>query len=102
MERRSGTEYAFNGALLEEMLERIGKASQPIPVIVAMQFIGPGRHAGSGGDVVSICQQAKQRYPELSIRISSLVGEDDTIVDILADRARAALPSPGGVEGPET
>jgi hypothetical protein len=56
-----------------------------------MQFIAPGRHAGSGGDVDSICDEAKQRFPGLSISISSLVGEDDAVVDILADRARAAL-----------
>jgi sirohydrochlorin ferrochelatase len=94
MERRPGPEYAFNGALLAEMLERIGQASQPAQVIVAMQFIGPGRHAGSGGDVVTICQQAQQRYPDLSITISRLVGEDDVVVDILADRALAALSDP--------
>lgn len=91
MERRPGPEYAFNGDLLEEALEKIAAAQPRAAVIIAMQFIGPGRHAGEGGDVAAICQAARRRHPELQIRVSRLVGEDDGLVDILSDRAEVAM-----------
>lgn len=91
MERRPGPEYAFNGALLEEQLEQLARAEDAVNGVVAMQFIGPGRHAGSGGDVESICRDAQERFPGLSLKISRLVGEDDGLVDILMDRTRTAL-----------
>jgi sirohydrochlorin ferrochelatase len=89
MERRPGPEYAFNGLLLEEALERIASEQGTTRLVIAMQFIGPGRHAGRGGDVETICRQAQSRHPGLDIAISRLVGEDDGLIAILADRARA-------------
>ncbi|MEA3640154.1 MAG: cobalamin biosynthesis protein CbiX [Lamprobacter sp.] len=91
MERRSGPEYAFNGALLEEALAAIGHSEPQAQVVIGMQFIGPGRHAGKDGDVVSICQEAQKRFPGLGVSISGLVGEDEGLIDILADRATLAL-----------
>jgi sirohydrochlorin ferrochelatase len=91
MERRDGAEYAFNGDLLEEALARIGTERPAAQVVIAMQFLGPGRHAGEGGDVATICRDAQARHPELELVISRLVGEDPRLVDILADRARARL-----------
>ncbi len=100
MERRQGAEYAFNGDLLEEALAELAATGQQRGVVVGMQFIGPGRHAGEGGDVATICQQAQQRHPNLEIRISTLVGEDDALLDILADRAKAALTARGSQDIP--
>ncbi len=88
MERREGAEYAFNGDLLEEALAEIAATQPQAGVVVAMQFIGPGRHAGAGGDVNNICREAQQRHPGLEIRVSTLVGEDDALLDILVDRTR--------------
>jgi hypothetical protein len=91
MERRPGPEYAFNGALLEEALAAIGRSEPQAQVVIGMQFIGPGRHAGKDGDVASICEEARHQFPGLEIMISRLVGEDQVLVDILADRANSAL-----------
>lgn len=91
MERRPGPEYAFNGPLLEEALEQIETEQARTRIIVAMQFIGPGRHAGPGGDVDRICQEARSRNPQLEITMSGLVGEDDALIEILADRTLSRL-----------
>lgn len=91
MERRSGGEYAFSGPLLEQTLARIGEAQPEAMVIVALQFIGPGRHAGVNGDVETICRQAQTRFPALEILISDLIGDDDGLLEILASRAIDAI-----------
>ncbi|MBK5932029.1 sirohydrochlorin chelatase [Halochromatium salexigens] len=98
MERRPGADYAFNGALLEEALEAIGKeqAQAQAQVVIGMQFIGPGRHAGRHGDVEQICAQARARFPGLEIRISPLVGEDEALIDLLIERAEQRLQARGG------
>jgi sirohydrochlorin ferrochelatase len=89
MERRQGPEYAFNGALLEEALQRLQQDGETRRLVVAMQFLGPGRHAGRGGDVETICEEARAQNPALEIGITRLLGEDDELIDILTDRARA-------------
>lgn len=102
MERRAGAEYAFNGALLEEALAAIGRTEPKAQIVVGMQFIGPGRHAGKDGDVVSICQQAQEQFPGLEIRISRLVGDDPGLLDILTERTTAALQASGRVSLPHS
>lgn len=91
MERRPGPEYAFNGILLEDALTAIGHSEPRAQVVIGMQFIAPGRHAGKDGDIASICQRIQERFPDLEISISGLVGADAALVDILADRANSAL-----------
>ena len=89
MERRPGAAYAFNEPLLETLL-----ASPPWnsgPVIVAQLFLLPGRHAGPGGDVEAICRQARKESPRLRTRRTRLLGEHAGLVEILADRFRAAV-----------
>lgn len=90
MERRPEPEYDFNGLLLEQMLR------QPVwtrgEVVVAMQFLLPGRHAGPTGDVATICAQAVAERPDLRVKITPLVGAHATLVEILRDRWRAACP----------
>lgn len=61
------------------------------PVVLAMQFIAPGRHAGAGGDIEQICERALERYPGLRILRTPLVGEHPALVDILVARALRAL-----------
>lgn len=90
MERREGAEYAFNGHLLAEALAELGAAAsaeRPRHVVLAMQFISPGRHAGPGGDIAEIVAEAEAAYPGLQVHISELIGEHLQFVDLLRTRA---------------
>lgn len=89
MERRKGDEYRFNEPLLENLLALPEFNSGP--VILAMLFLSPGRHAGKGGDIAEICAATEQRYPALSVTTTALAGEHQGIVDILHSRLRQAL-----------
>ncbi|MEE9310011.1 MAG: hypothetical protein V3U64_03245, partial [Cocleimonas sp.] len=85
MERREGKQYDFNGQLLKTWL--IAKAeSGETSAIVALLFSLPGRHAGEGGDIASICDSVMQRYPHFKVGISPLVSEHPLLLEILADR----------------
>lgn len=85
MERREGPEYDFNGPLLEDWLAQEA-ARGTDEVIVAMQFFLPGRHAGEGGDVESICQGVVERYPHLRVHITPLISEHPGLLDLLIQR----------------
>lgn len=91
MERRSGSEYDFNGALLEQALDACAADDPHANVVLAMQFISPGRHAGTGGDIARIAADARERHPDMQISVSKLVAEHPRFEDILADRACRAL-----------
>ncbi|HEY5550937.1 MAG TPA: CbiX/SirB N-terminal domain-containing protein [Opitutaceae bacterium] len=89
MERREGAEYDFNEPLLATLL-----ATPPWnsgDVIVAMQFLQPGRHAGPGGDVATICRDAEEKSPGLRTHMTALVGESPLLIEILADRLTSAF-----------
>jgi sirohydrochlorin ferrochelatase len=89
MERRAGREFDFCNPLLADLL-----ATPPWHagrVLVAMQFLLPGRHAGPNGDVAKICRAAEAAQPGLQTRMTPLVAEHPLLVDILADRWREAL-----------
>lgn len=86
MERRPGPDYAFNEPLLEDLLAREGWNCGP--VVVAMQFLLPGRHAGPEGDVAEICRRVGAVHPRLVTRLTPLVAEHPLLPDILADRWR--------------
>jgi sirohydrochlorin ferrochelatase len=94
MERREGADYDFCEPLLERKLREPGWNDGE--VIVAMQFLLPGRHAGPEGDVAGICRRAEADCPGLRTRMTALVGEHPLLVDILADRWRAAVQAPTG------
>jgi sirohydrochlorin ferrochelatase len=86
MERREGAEYDFNDPLLARLL-----ATSPWnsgDVIVAMQFLQSGRHAGPEGDVAKICRAAEANSPGLRTHMTALVGESPRVIEILADRMR--------------
>ncbi|MDQ7728917.1 CbiX/SirB N-terminal domain-containing protein [Halomonas sp. SpR8] len=89
MERREGEEYRFNEPLLENLL--VTPEFKAGPVLLAMLFLSPGRHAGEGGDIAEICAAAEQQHPELSVTTTKLVGEHQGIVDILHSRLRQAI-----------
>jgi sirohydrochlorin ferrochelatase len=84
MERREGPEYAFCEPLLEGVLR------DPVllagPVVLAMLFLNPGRHAGKGGDVDTICANACAERPGLRVHRTRLLGAHPGLVAILAER----------------
>lgn len=90
MERRPEPVYAFNEPLLAGLLDTAPwKESR---VIVALQFLSPGRHAGTDGDVAGICRAAEAKHPRLRTSLTKLVSEHPLLIEILADRWRAAMP----------
>jgi sirohydrochlorin ferrochelatase len=90
MERRAGSEYDFNGELLEERLRAMAGERPDQTVILAMLFISPGRHAGAGGDIEEICRRVMDAVPGFQVVPTALVGEHEGLVEILADRLREA------------
>jgi len=88
MERRPEPAYDFNQPLLAELLDTPPWSAGR--VIVALQFLLPGRHAGPAGDVAQICQQAEAAHPGLRTELTGLVGAHPLLLEILADRWRAA------------
>lgn len=83
MERREGDEYAFNEPLLENV---IGSEGHQGEVLVSMLFASPGRHAGPGGDVAQICEEAASQHPDLKWAMTELVAPHAGIIDLLAER----------------
>lgn len=89
MERREGEAYAFNEPLLARALR-----SAPFDtgnVVIALQFLSPGRHAGPKGDVATICEEAKRDRPYLHTHMTEPLGAHAAIVDVLADRYREMI-----------
>lgn len=88
MERRTGLEYDFCNPLLADLLGASPWSTGR--VIIAMQFLLPGRHAGPEGDVAKICAAAEAAHPGLETRMTKLVAEHPLLIEILADRWQAA------------
>ena len=91
MERREGPQYDFNGSLLQDLLDKLGRENEALNVAISMLFLSPGRHAGEGGDIAEICGEAMQKHPGLSVQVSPLVGENPLLVDLLCERLQAVL-----------
>lgn len=89
MERRDGDAYRFNEPLLEDLLA--SEAMAGTEVVLAMLFLSPGRHAGEGGDIAEICEQAMAHSPGLRVTPTRLAGEHDGILEILATRLAQGL-----------
>lgn len=87
MERREGDAYRFNEPLLEHLLAE--PSFHHGDVVLAMLFLSPGRHAGEGGDIATICSTVEQSYPDLCVAPTRLVGEHEGIAAILASRLEA-------------
>lgn len=93
MERRPGAAYDFNGPLLETVLERMAQEDHG-PILLSMLFLGPGRHAGPGGDIRDICDAVQGRHPGLQLHIAPLVGTHPGLIDILFSRLNAVEDRP--------
>ena len=84
MERREGAEYDFNEPLLEAVLR-----TPPFDhgeVVVALQFLSPGRHAGPGGDIATICAAAQAERSGLVTQMTEPIASDARLVDMLVER----------------
>ena len=101
MERREGKEYDFNEPLLENLL---GTPDFAREVILSMLFISPGRHAGPGGDIARIREEAEARFPGLETFASDLFATHPGVVELLAERygeglredpVQSEIPAPG-------
>jgi len=90
MERRPEPAYDFNEPLLAGLLDTA--PWNEVRVIVALQFLSPGRHAGRDGDVAKICRAAEAKHPKLKTSLTKLIGEHPLLIEILADRWREAKP----------
>ncbi len=90
MERREGKDYEFNEPLLENLL---GQNDFIQDVVLAMLFISPGRHAGSGGDIDQICQSAEIECNTLRTFKSKLFAMHPKVIDLLASRFKEGLES---------
>lgn len=90
MERREGDAYAFNEPLLATALR-----TAPFdygPVVIALQFLSPGRHAGPGGDIATICLAAESENAELTTQMTEPISLDERLVELLAERMAQAIP----------
>lgn len=87
MERRPGAAYDFNGTLLSDVLEDMAQSNPLSPVVLALLFLAPGRHAGAGGDIAQICAAAELGHPGFRVYPTPLVGEHQGLIEILAERA---------------
>jgi hypothetical protein len=92
MERREGDEFSFNEPLLATRL--ITPPFAAGEVVVALQFLSPGRHAGPGGDVAEICEkaeaEARTEGRELRTAMTAPIADDGRLVAVLARRAAVA------------
>lgn len=84
MERREGAEYDFNGPMLADAL--LTPPWDSGEVVVAMQFLLPGRHAGEAGDVARLCAEAERLRPALRTRRTALVADHPALLPLLAAR----------------
>ena len=91
MERRPGAQYAFNDPLLSVAL-----TTAPFDrgdVVVVLQFLSPGRHAGPRGDVAQICDEATRGRSDVRTFITDPIGGDPRVVEVLLHRHREAYQS---------
>ncbi len=96
MESREGAEYAFNRPLLAERLR--AAPFDAGDVVLALQFLSPGRHAGAGGDIAEICEAAKAERPGLRTWMTETIGADARVISVLAERYRDAVARTGQSE----
>lgn len=84
MERREGARYAFNEPLLADAL-----GAPPFDagdVIVLLQFLAPGRHAGASGDIAAMCDAARAVRPGLRTWLAGPIGGSPEIAELLRRR----------------
>ncbi|WP_404421668.1 sirohydrochlorin chelatase [Nibricoccus sp. IMCC34717] len=99
MERREGEAYAFCDPLLAHLL-----TTAPFDdgeVLVLLQFLSPGRHAGPGGDIAQICDEARRQRPGLRIHQSDTIGLEPSLLRLLEKRLGQVRLAPPFARGQE-
>jgi sulfite reductase (NADPH) hemoprotein beta-component len=84
-----GDEHPHNHPVLADQLRAPGFNSGP--VIIALLFLSPGRHAGPGGDIAQICGAAELENPALRCDLTELIGTHPFAADALALALRHTL-----------
>lgn len=90
MERRPGPFYAFNDPLLSAIL-----GSPPFEtgeVVILLQFLSPGRHAGPNGDIAQICDEAARGCPSLRTYLTEPIANHPLVVEVLLQRYQETIP----------
>lgn len=90
MERRKGNEYDFNGELLQDLLSKLAESGETSAKVLLL-FLLPGTHAGKNGDIVQICRNVMDKFPDFTASMSPLIGEHEMLIDCLSDRLRNTL-----------
>ncbi|GAB5560098.1 MAG: hypothetical protein SynsKO_17450 [Synoicihabitans sp.] len=90
MERREGSAFDFNEPLLETALKEIFNAGCG-DVVVALQFLFSGRHAGPDGDVAEICQRVSSNHDDVRTWMTNPIGESPQILKLLERRFQEAV-----------
>lgn len=91
MERREGDAYAFNEPLLATVLRTV--PFDRGEVVVALQFLSPGRHAGPGGDIAEICKAAERAQAGLLTQMTEPIANDPRLIELLVERLNGASPA---------
>lgn len=89
MERRPGVEFDFNEPLLARRLRE--PPFEHGDVVVLLQFLSPGRHAGPDGDIARICAEARGEKPELRTVMTEPIATDPRVIAVLAQRYAEAV-----------
>ncbi len=89
MERRPGPDYDFNEPLLSTALTRVPFDSGD--VVIALQFLSPGRHAGPDGDIAHICDEARRGRSKLNTFLTEPIANDPRVIDVLLQRYEEAI-----------
>lgn len=84
-----GEEHPHNHPILADQLRAPGFNSGP--VIIALLFLSPGRHAGPGGDIAQICGAAELENPALRCDLTDLIGTHPLAADALELALRHTL-----------
>lgn len=93
MERREDDAYSFNEPLLEHALAE--PPHDTGDVVIALQFLQAGRHAGAGGDIAEICRSAELSQPGLRTYLTEPLAGDRRLIQLLRWRYEEALHASG-------
>lgn len=89
MEAREGDLYAHAQPLLAQVLDEPPFCNSR--VLIAPLFLGPGRHAGPGGDLERIAAAAREKHPALQTAFCRLPGASPQVAQILLRRLQEVL-----------
>ena len=60
-------------------------------VVVCLQFLSPGRHAGPGGDIATLCAAVEAEQDGLRTQMTKPITGDARLIELLAERLQQAV-----------